>query len=338
VIPRSLIIGNQNQFYLSLFMKALTVIIPAYNVAPYIGACIESVLHQTGNVQALQIIVVVDGATDNTLDETRRAARGHDDIVRIIVQHNAGLSAARNAGLICVETEYVTFLDGDDVWNEGYLETLLPILAPGTADLVEYDATRIDEFGRQIDLLKIAAAQSGATNYVSHEDFLSLFRCYTWARAYRTSLVRSYPFPTNRRFEDTATTPWYYWLSARSVSIGVPLISYRQRPQSILVAPRAQDINDIASTTAEAAAMYDNTGSQYWQRVAYRSFQQGCSRIVLQPFATWLPSIRVSRTAIANVPPPDGFARWLQRHVTPLYVASLYFKRLLQNGRLFALI
>jgi glycosyltransferase involved in cell wall biosynthesis len=302
------------------------VVIPAYNVATYIEAWILSVLRQPRCTEVLRIIVVVDGATDDTHAQAMRACRGCEDIVRIVVQQNSGLSGARNTGLDLVETEYVTFLDGDDVWLGNYLETVEPLLSNGDADLVEYDALRIDENGSPIGVLKIAAAHDGSSMDISRDELLAIFRCYAWARVYRTALVRKHRYPTGRLFEDTATTPWHYWNSRRSLSIGIPLIGYRQRPQSILRTPLQQDVVDIAANTTEASAMYIETRAGYWQSVAHRSFQQGCRRTILLPMGKWSASLRLCRVAIRGVPPPPGFARWLQMRATLLYVSLLWLK------------
>ena len=312
-------------------MKLLTVIIPAYNVDSYIGTCIESVLKQASSHKSIRVIVVIDGATDSTFDEATLAAKGHEDSVLIVSQHNAGLSAARNAGIELTETEYVTFLDGDDIWLTGYLEATLPVLEARIADVVEYDAARITESGEHLDLLKIAAASPGENTLVTAHQFLRIFRCYAWARIYRTSLVRVHPYPVGRRFEDTATTPWHYWNSRSCISIGIPLIGYRQRAQSILAVPTRQDIDDISETTKEAATMFSKTRDTYWQHVTHRSFQQACRRTTWLPFPLWRESLRTALLAIQGVPPPAGLTRWLQVHSTFTYTILLYCKRVFES-------
>lgn len=307
--------------------KSLTVVIPAYDVGTYIGACLLSVLNQPCQERALDIVIVVDGATDNTLDEIYRVTSGRNGNVRVILQDNAGLSAARDTGLNATVTDYVAFLDGDDIWLPNYLVTVLATIESERPDIVEYDAIRLNESGEDLGTLKIAAAPTGGRTAGSQEAFLTKFLCFAWARVYRTSLVRSHLFPPGRRFEDTATTPWHYWNSTRITSLGKPLIGYRQRANSILSTPTLKDIDDIASTTAEAAAMYANTGTEYWQRVTHRSFQQACSRIAQQPMRIWPSSLRSSYAAVGGVPAPPGAARWLQANYPLLYVALLRVKR-----------
>jgi glycosyltransferase involved in cell wall biosynthesis len=89
--------------------QLVTVVIPCYNQAHFLGEAIESVLAQS--YPNFEIIVVDDGSTDNTSE----VASGYpSEKVRLLRQKNKGLSAARNAGLAESRGEYVVFLDSDD--------------------------------------------------------------------------------------------------------------------------------------------------------------------------------------------------------------------------------
>lgn len=95
-------------------MIRASVVVAAYNVAPYLPRCVESLLRQTE--RSLQVIIVDDGATDETPDIADCYAAS-DHRVEVIHQANGGLSAARNAGLGAAVGEFVFFIDGDD-WVE----------------------------------------------------------------------------------------------------------------------------------------------------------------------------------------------------------------------------
>lgn len=307
--------------------KLLTVIIPAYNVAPYIRECLNSVLNQQKHLEDLEIIIVIDGATDNTSSIIRSSLETTKIPVKTLIQHNLGLSAARNRGLSLVKTDYVTFLDGDDCWEPGYLSSIIPILFRKQVDLVEYDAVYMSEEGRRGDNLKISSALPNTITNTSSDDFLERFLCYTWARVYRSELVRSRLFPHGLRFEDCGTTPWYYWNAKSLLSIGQPLIAYRQRSGSILSSPTPKDVEDLAQTIADAASMYRSTGATYWQRVAHRTFQQACRRTTWLSPTLWPKSLQIASRAIQGVPAPPGFTRWLQANATLAYTLLLYLKR-----------
>lgn len=91
--------------------KLISVIIPVYNIEKYIFKCLSSVASQ--KYTNLEIIVVDDGSTDNSGEICDMFAAG-DNRIKIIHQKNAGLSAARNAGIDASKGEYIGFIDGDD--------------------------------------------------------------------------------------------------------------------------------------------------------------------------------------------------------------------------------
>lgn len=89
----------------------ISVIIPAYNVATWLPACLNSILNQT--YKNLEIIVIDDGATDDTAKIIDEFAKKDSRIVAVH-QKNEGLVAVRNKGIKLATGEYITFVDGDD--------------------------------------------------------------------------------------------------------------------------------------------------------------------------------------------------------------------------------
>lgn len=95
----------------------ISVIIPTYNRAKVVGRAVESVCAQT--IPAHEIIVIDDGSTDDT-GNVLEAFKGR---IHCILQENAGVSAARNAGIRAAKGDWIAFLDSDDQWFPDYLET-----------------------------------------------------------------------------------------------------------------------------------------------------------------------------------------------------------------------
>ncbi len=89
---------------------SISVVIPAYNTAKYIGRALDSVLAQTHKPD--EIIVVDDGSTDDTAG----IVETYSSQVRLIRRENAGASVARNTGINAAKSEWIAFLDGDDEW------------------------------------------------------------------------------------------------------------------------------------------------------------------------------------------------------------------------------
>lgn len=100
----------------------VSVIIPVYNKEKYVEQCLKSVLQQTH--KEIQIIVVDDGSTDNSLSIVLKI-RKLDNRIQLFPCKNAGVSAARNFGLKQAEGEFIMFVDADDYINKDLIESLL---------------------------------------------------------------------------------------------------------------------------------------------------------------------------------------------------------------------
>lgn len=94
-------------------MKKISIIIPVYNIAPYIERCITSIINQEPSDLEAEIILVDDGSTDESGSICDKISEEHHN-VSVIHQQNAGQSDARNNGLKKATGDYIWFVDGDD--------------------------------------------------------------------------------------------------------------------------------------------------------------------------------------------------------------------------------
>lgn len=103
----------------------ISIIVPVYNIEQYVERCLLSLLAQT--YKNIEIIVVIDGSKDTSYEICQKIAK-MDDRIKLIVQENKGVSAARNTGLSYATGEYVWFVDGDDWADAKCIEIVLPYL------------------------------------------------------------------------------------------------------------------------------------------------------------------------------------------------------------------
>ena len=141
----------------------VSVVIPAYNIADYIGETLDSVLAQT--FQDYEIILVNDGSPDTARLESALATY-LDDII-YVKQENAGASAARNAAIRLARGELLAFLDGDDVWLPEFLQSQITYLEKNDLEMVYCDALIFGEQLFENQTFMQSAPSAGAVSTVS---------------------------------------------------------------------------------------------------------------------------------------------------------------------------
>lgn len=134
-------------------MEKLSILIPAYNVEQWLSRCLNSILAQ--NTEDVEIIIVDDGSTDNTLQCAKKFSAKWNNI-KVFSKNNEGVGAARNFLLDKAQGEYIWFIDSDDYIVDGCLTSILAELS-GELDLlsVSYNDVQLRAFeGRGIDYIK----------------------------------------------------------------------------------------------------------------------------------------------------------------------------------------
>lgn len=208
-------------------MKPLvSVVVPIYNVAPFLEECLNSVVNQT--YQNLQIILVNDGSTDESVSIARNYL--DDSRVELVSTENGGLSRARNVGLSRARGEYVYFIDSDDCIDLGFLEEMIEIALRDDVEIVCNE--QIVRFGERNEKCKqkkepkilIPDSQNMAIGG-------AVWRCLFAKRLIERSGVR---FLEGKVYEDEGFLYMIFPFCQRfALYCGKPYY-YRQRPGSIM--------------------------------------------------------------------------------------------------------
>lgn len=134
----------------------VSVIVPMYNNESTIIKCLDSIINQTANNKILEVIVINDGSTDNSLEVVETYRKNKKISIKVINKSNGGASSARNIGLKEAKGEYIALLDSDDVWLPTKIERQMEILESNkNIDFLGCDSDKegIKILGKKIDYL-----------------------------------------------------------------------------------------------------------------------------------------------------------------------------------------
>src|SRR3954463_382960 len=109
----------------------ISVIVPIYNVEPYLQECLDSIATQT--FRDIEVVMVDDGSQDRSA-EVATAFASRDPRFQLVQQPNGGLGNARNNGIGRSAGEFLMFVDSDDALPPAALERLLAVLAQARSD------------------------------------------------------------------------------------------------------------------------------------------------------------------------------------------------------------
>lgn len=235
----------------------ISVIIPVYNVAAYLPACLDSVLRQT--YRDIELILVDDGSTDGSSDLCDDYAC-RDARVTVLHQANGGPAAARNAALNVAHGECVAFVDSDDVVHERYLEVLLREMERHDADIVQSPYQIVPEAERTAygpSRLSAPLPSSSDVKILSADEaLLAMFYQRGTAdsspcKLFRRSLFDGVRFPVAFRvYEDLYAMAQVYPLIRRMVWVDVPTYYYFKQDSGTLNSQsvRRSDAFDVLET------------------------------------------------------------------------------------------
>jgi len=208
----------------------ISVIVPVYNVEPYVKECLESIGNQTHH--AIECIMVNDGSTDGSAEICRQFAE-QDKRFQLINQINGGLSSAYNKGIEQAKGTYLSFVDSDDWLAAEMIETMLRSLQQHKADIavcghfVAYEDS--NEPIRSDGTISLLSRESALDQILGDKEINS-FAC---DKIFKRELFESIRFPLGRIFADTATTYKVFAKAGAVVRVNVPLYYYRRRAGSL---------------------------------------------------------------------------------------------------------
>jgi len=208
----------------------ISVIVPVYNVEPYLRKCLDSIVNQT--YRNLEIILVDDGSPDHCGAICDEYAEKDSRIV-VIHKENGGVSSARNAGLAAVTGEWIGWVDPDD-WIEadmfsclieGTLEMYVDIVVCGRYE--EYEGYTTERVWKNREML----GRHEAIKKLLENDLMQNF---LWDKLWKKELFCGIWFPEGRTYEDIAVMHRLFERTATVCCLPVSKYHYFQRRNSIV--------------------------------------------------------------------------------------------------------
>ncbi|XEI34053.1 glycosyltransferase [Aeromonas veronii] len=226
-------------------MYKLTVIVALYNVKEYVVDCINSFVNANPQKNEVRLIIVNDGSTDNSR-ELIESFESHPNIV-ILDKVNGGVSSARNAGLDYAlgTTEYVGFLDADDLLSLDYFTEFDRIYLQHKPDIIEFNANFFSDWRT----IKFDVSQGHDELADVNDAFLARIvnngMWFAWSRIYKVELFEHLRFSNGRRYEDMILVPSLYVRAKQVYSSSKVLYLYRANSNGITHNGKASDVDDI---------------------------------------------------------------------------------------------
>lgn len=221
-------------------MSLISVIIPVYNTADYVGRCIQSVLAQS--YKDFEVIIIDDGSTDQSGTICKKFAAS-DARIRYYHIDNSGVSAARNKAIELVNGEFLLFVDSDDYIDKSLMEQLIRCQRHYNCDLVKFSATISPEFNRTMDIPSYTTQL-----YTSGEALKEFFygdetkiKVQVWSGLYKKALFDDIRFPVGKVYEDSYVTPQILAISKKIVYLDYPGYIYYMRDDSIMHSGLSED-------------------------------------------------------------------------------------------------
>lgn len=211
--------------------KKISVIVPCYNVAPYIERCVASLIRQT--YQNLEIILVNDGSTDNTREICERL-KETDSRIKVVQKENGGLSDARNVGIEAAAGEFYSFIDGDDFIESDTYEALIAEMKDSSVSMVAGGFIVTDIQGNK------TVSVCPKRMYLSKEEaFVDLFGRKRYIsqsscnKLFRKELFQNIRYKKGIFNEDMEILPRLLDVSDHVVILNKPIYHYIKKPGSI---------------------------------------------------------------------------------------------------------
>ena len=241
-------------------MPKISVIVPIYNCEQYIRGCVDSILNQT--FSDFELILVDDGSPDNCGEICEEYAK-KDFRVKVIHQVNQGQSAARNNGVKEAQSEWLHFVDSDDLIHPEMLETLYKMVIDNNVKISMCSAFEGEAMPDDFNKTHNIASELMEMN---EENLLHLskdLKYYYWilcGKLIHKSIFQKYPLTEGRIYEDNAIVCKWLYEAKKVAIVPSPLYFYHVNTESTTNKKFNEKRLDILWSLEEQIAFFNTLG------------------------------------------------------------------------------
>ena len=242
--------------------ELISIIVPIYNVSPYLQLCLESIENQT--YPHFEVLLINDGSRDNSKDICLEFVE-RDKRFKYIEQQNTGLSAARNTGILNATGEFITFIDGDDFVESNYLEELYHTALKNDSEIVvgsykEFNEEDNNYYIHIFDYREEHYEYSELIENIAQIERRGIEFETSWGTLFHRRLFENVLFPLGKNIEDTRTNYKLYMESCKTTYIHKDLYVYRIRKGSLINSMTEKLLTDILEALLERIAVLSLVG------------------------------------------------------------------------------
>lgn len=242
--------------------EIISIIVPIYNVSPYLQLCLESIEKQT--YPHFEVLLINDGSRDNSKDICLEFVE-RDKRFKYIEQQNAGLSAARNTGILNARGEFITFIDGDDLIESNYLEELYHTALKNNSEIVvgsykEFNEEDYNYYIHVFDYREEHYKDRELIDNIAQLEIRGIEFETSWGTLFHRRLFENVLFPVGKNIEDTRTNYKLYMESCKTSYIHKDLYIYRIRKGSLINSITESLLTDVLEALLERIAVLSLAG------------------------------------------------------------------------------
>ena len=303
----------------------VSVVLPVYNVAEYLPACLDSLCLQ--DTDGYEIIAVDDGSTDGSLTVLREYERRFPGLLRVVCKPNGGLSDARNFGMGLARGEYLAFVDSDDLVSPSLVRLMKEKAAATDADVVVCNHAEYWGESDRAEVRWMSFINSYGHSVSERPELLVAVHPYAWNKLYRRRLFDDFEisYPAGQAFEDSATT-FNLLLHANKIEyVDEALYFYRMDRAGSITNTFNQKFYDIFKS-------FDSIREFYARHGRYDEFREEISELMRRTAFARVTALEACRDPGQVQDFLQAIYDYLDEHA-PNWAENKYFRRQMANPK-----